>query len=201
MENKYNSMKENLLEDIEEAKENGNKAYLAKLEQQLEDVEASLAELNPEEDTRLPIIIKASDFGTVETLESTVQNIVDSNGENNFDVIKSEVGPISTGDVDLADTVGGVIVSMDSKPSDEVKKLAKAAEVDLLNYNIIYKLMEDLEELNENNNKSSQNLSVLGSANVEKIFDIKVNETSKCFNQFIHPYIFTPTLISLLTSF
>lgn len=65
-------MKETLLEEITDAKENNQLKHLPKLEQQLEDVENLLAELNAEEDTRLPIIIKAADFGTVETLQTTV---------------------------------------------------------------------------------------------------------------------------------
>lgn len=104
---------------------------------------------------------------------------MDSKGENNFDVIKCEIGPISKGDIDLARVVEGVIVSMDSKAHEDIKKYAKEAEVDLLDYNIIYKLMEDLEELNEKNNKDGLILSVLGSANVEKIFDIQINEKRK----------------------
>lgn len=104
-----------------------------------------MAEIHAEEDNRLPIIIKASDYGTIETLQVTVDNIVDSDGKNNFDVIKSEVGPITRGDVDHASAVKGIIVSMDSHPSEEVKQQARQSEVDILNYNIIYKLMEDLE--------------------------------------------------------
>jgi translation initiation factor IF-2 len=152
---------------------------IEKAQKQLEEVEALLNELNAEEEEKLGVIVKAADFGTIETLHATVSNILDANGNNNFDMVKSEVGPISRSDIDLASAMKGIIVSMDSKPSEDIKKYAKESSVDILNFNIIYKLIEELETLNEKCNKIANQIVVLGTASVEKIFEIKVNESSK----------------------
>lgn len=150
---KYTKMKEEILAEMAEQTSKNLTEQLEKSQKRLEEVESLLTELNAEEEEKLGVIVKAADFGTIETLQATVGNILDANGNNNFDVVKSEVGPISRGDIDLASAIRGVIVSMDSKPSEDIKKYAKESSVDILNFNIIYKLIEELEALNEKCNK------------------------------------------------
>lgn len=131
------------------------------------------------EETKTPLIIRSSDFGTLETVETQVRGMKDVSGVNNFRILFSEIGPITEGDVDKAIDYDAKILSMDNRPSKTVANYARDKKVEILHYDIIYKLIEDMEKLNEELNRDVVNLQVHGKARVKQIFDIRINEKSK----------------------
>lgn len=75
---KYESDIERFKEEIKEKSEYGEP--VDSLEKKLKETEKLLDDLTAEEDHRKCIILKAKDFGTLETMQEIINSIEDSNG-------------------------------------------------------------------------------------------------------------------------
>ncbi len=91
------------------------------------------------EKEKLNLIVKADVKGT---LEAIVQSI----DEGTVELIKAEVGPLNDSDLELADASDAVVVVFGQKVSNKMKKLARQMEIIVKQYDVIYHLLEDLEE-------------------------------------------------------
>ena len=88
---------------------------------------------------QIGIILKAQNAGSLEA-------IIDSLPEE-IAVVGSGVGDIFEGDVLSAKASGAeLIISFESKPASSVLKLAEAEGVEIISFDIVYKLFEELEE-------------------------------------------------------
>ena len=72
------------------------------------------------------------------------------------------------------------IYTMDIVPQGNIEAMAKAENIQIKCYDIIYKIFEDLTEMNdvlavENNSV----VDIKGAANVQQIFDIQLNKSGK----------------------
>jgi len=87
----------------------------------------------------IPIIIKASNAGALEAIIASIPpKIV---------VVDSGVGEINSSDVIAAKTGNAFIFSFESKIGNDVAKLAEAENVRLERFEIIYELIQRLEEI------------------------------------------------------
>lgn len=92
------------------------------------------------EEGELPIIIKASNAGS---LEAVLENL-----PQNSAVINSSIGDVTEADIFLAKASGpAYIFVFESKASSLIKKLAKTEGIEIFEFDIIYKLFEKLEEI------------------------------------------------------
>ena len=127
------------------------------------------------------IILKAGDFGTLETMQQVFNQIGASEEEKNLALVKAEVGPVTEHDINMSRSFEGIIMTMGLPELKEKNKIENDNKIKIEQFNIIYKFLERLEELNESNTIESHKLAVVGSGIIEKTFHVSINEKSKIF--------------------
>ena len=91
----------------------------------------------------LNLMIKADTSGSSEAMKGSLEKInVDG---IKLSVIRSSVGPVTETDVLLAQASNAIIIAFNVVALSNVKDFAKAKGVEIRSYNIIYKLLEDIE--------------------------------------------------------
>ena len=138
-----------------------------------------ISSFHGEEDTTKKIIIKASDYGTMETIRDHISEIKDSAGLQHFTVFKYDVGSITETDLIECIEFDMEIFCMDITPNTTIESQAITEGISVRTYDIIYKLLEDLKEMNETIAvEKSITVDVKGSALVQQIFEINLNKSS-----------------------
>jgi len=114
------------------------------------------------DEEKFKIVIKADSVGSLEALlDSLPEEVL---------VVKSEVGEITKSDIMMAQTSQAEIFSFRVKPSSQIKKLAEEEGVKLRNYQIIYKLLKDLEETILKAGEKEEEEKILGKAEIVSEF-------------------------------
>ncbi|KUK79328.1 MAG: Translation initiation factor IF-2 [Microgenomates bacterium 39_7] len=116
------------------------------------------------EKEKLNLIIKADVKGTLEA-------IVQSLDEDTVELVSATVGPLTDGDLELAEATGSVIVVFGQKIPSKMKHSAKQLGVHLKQYEVIYHLLEDLEEQMLKLMDPHYGEIELGKAEILQIFD------------------------------
>ncbi len=88
---------------------------------------------------RLPLLIRAAHAGALEAVEANIPE--------EFYVISSGVGDVTENDVFIAKSGDARIMVFESKVPGKVAKLAKTEGVKIETFNVIYKLLERLEKI------------------------------------------------------
>ncbi len=101
------------------------------------------ANAQDDDQKHLRIIVKGDTHGSIEALKGALENI--SVEGANIDVIRASVGTITETDVTLALASGAIIIGFNVRPSSAVRETASEKGVDIRLYNIIYKILEDIE--------------------------------------------------------
>ncbi len=145
------------------------KASLKTLFKQQED---SLNELN--------LIIKGDTQGTIEALKSSLEKI---NIEGlHVNVVRSSVGAITESDVNLAIASEAIIIGFNVRPISVVRDMAKQAKIEIRLYNVIYKVIEDIENALKGMLEPELEEVVIGQAEVREIYRIsKVGTIAGCY--------------------
>lgn len=104
----------------------------------------SLAELMNEEikPDQINLIIKADVAGSLEAILGSLSSLPQE--VTKLNVIHSGTGEISDSDVNLARSTKSLILSFRVKASGAVSKLAETQGVQIMSYEVIYKLLDDL---------------------------------------------------------
>ena len=92
----------------------------------------------------LIVILKTDVRGSAEAIKSSLERL--GTGEVKVKVIYTSTGPVNDRDVMLADASNGIVLAFNAKTDVTAKKLADTANIDIRTYNIIYKLIEDVEK-------------------------------------------------------
>ncbi len=90
----------------------------------------------------LNIIIKGDVDGSIEALSDSLMSL--STNEVSVKIVHRSTGNINDNDVTLASASQAVIIAFNVKVSPEAKLKAKELEVDIRNYSIIYKAIEEV---------------------------------------------------------
>ena len=116
----------------------------------------------------LPIVLKADVQGSVEAVRDSLQKI--QNEEVQVKVIHAGVGAINESDINLAIASNAIVIGFDVKPDATAKDIAERENVDVRLYNIIYKVIEDIELAMKGMLKPIYEEKVIGHAEVRMIF-------------------------------
>jgi translation initiation factor IF-2 len=92
----------------------------------------------------LNIIIKADVHGSVEALRDALEKIEQT--EVRLRVIHTGVGAVTESDVNLAAASDAIIIAFNVRPRPEARALAERESVDVRNYRIIYRAIEDVRD-------------------------------------------------------
>ena len=118
----------------------------------------------------LAIIIKSDVHGSSEAIKTAVEKI--KHEEVAPKIILSNIGVITETDVTLAKASNAVLIGFNVKPNKEAKKLAEAHKVTIKYFNIIYEVLDFINDSLSGLLKPDVKENIVGSAEVQKIFKV-----------------------------
>ncbi len=116
----------------------------------------------------LVLVVKADVQGSVEAVVSSVEEM--SEGDVKARVIHSGSGSVSDSDVQLASASGGIILAFNVGFEIGAERTAERLGVEVRNYQIIYRLLEDVEQALHGMLEPEFEEVVVGRAEVREIF-------------------------------
>lgn len=125
------------------------------------------------------VILKTDVKGSEEAVKKSLEKI-------NLDgvrvsVIRSGVGTITESDVKLANASNAIIIGFNVRPNGKTSDLAKESNVEIRLYNIIYKVVEDMEAAIKGMLDPVFEEKVIGEAEVRQIFKFsKIGNIAGC---------------------
>ena len=114
------------------------------------------------------VILKADVKGSEEAVKNSLLKL-DVEGIK-INVIRSSIGAISESDVVLAAASNALIIGFNIRPNNKIVEYAKEKGVDIRLYNIIYKVVEEMEAAMKGKLDPEYEEKVLGQAEVRKLF-------------------------------
>ena len=123
----------------------------------------------------LSIIIKSDVHGSSEALKNAIEKI--THPEVTPKIILSNIGVITETDVTLAKASDAVLIGFNVRPNKEAKKLADNYKIQLKCFNIIYEVLDFINNSLSGLLKPDIKEEVVGSAEVQAIF--KVSKVGK----------------------
>jgi len=123
----------------------------------------------------LAIIIKSDVRGSSEALENAIEKI--KHDEVSPKIILSNIGVITETDVTLAKSTNAILIGFNVRPSKEAKKLAETYRITLKLFNIIYEVLDFINDALSGLLKPDVKEEIVGSAEIQEIF--KVSKVGK----------------------
>ena len=120
----------------------------------------------------IPFLVKADVSGSVEAVLTSVLSL--GNASIRPTVIRSGVGPVSEFDVSHAASAQAHIVCFNVGMDQNIRRLAEAASVTIVEQNIIYRLVDAVKSVLEEQLEPLVTKRVTGEAEVVRLFDISV---------------------------
>jgi len=114
------------------------------------------------------VILKADVRGSEEAVKNSLLKL-DVEGIK-VNVIRSSIGAITESDIVLAAASNALIIGFNIRPNNKIAQYAKEKGVDIRLYNIIYKVVEEMEAAMKGKLAPEYEEKVLGQAEVRKIF-------------------------------
>lgn len=124
---------------------------------------------------RIPLLIKTDTHGSREAIIGEIEKLNKSQPDipATFQVIYSGIGGVAERDVELAAQAGAILIGLHVKTEKNALLLSKEQKVTVKEFDIIYKMSEDLEELLKSYEEEVIILKKKGEAVVRKVFDLK----------------------------
>ncbi len=158
-------------------------ARATRLAQQMASRRVSLAAMSGQasegELKELNLILKADVQGSVEAILGSLEQL--PKDEVQVRVLLSAPGEITETDVDLAAASGAVIVGFNTSMASGAKRAADATGVDVRDYDVIYKLLEDIQMAMEGLLEPEMVEEPLGEAEVRAVFTIGKSAVAGCY--------------------
>jgi len=125
------------------------------------------------------VIVKADVNGSSEAVKNSLEKI--SVEDVRVNVIRSSVGAITESDVVLAKASNAIIIGFNVKPDQKTISSAKEKGIDIRLYDIIYKLVEDMESAMNGMLEPEFEEKTLGEAEIRQIFKFsKIGNIAGC---------------------
>lgn len=124
---------------------------------------------------RLEVVLKAESGGVVDAMKNSVEKMcnLDARLKGRVDIVATSTGDIFERDVLLASERSAVILGMNVKVDKKASIEANVREVSVLTGNIIYKIIDDFQELARSRLAAETQIIEIGAAKVLKVFDLK----------------------------
>ena len=114
------------------------------------------------------VILKADVKGSEEAVKNSLLKL-DVDGIR-VHVISSGIGTVTESDIVLASASDAIIIGFNIRPNNKIMDYAKEKSVDIRLYNIIYKVVEEMEAAMKGKLEPEYEEKVLGQAEVRKLF-------------------------------
>ncbi len=163
--------------------ERATDARATKLAQQMASRRVSLSSLsnkaNDGELKELNLILKADVQGSIEAILGSLEQL--PKNEVQVRVLFSAPGEITETDIDLAAASGSVIIGFNTSLASGAKRAADANDVDIREYEVIYKLLEDIQFAMEGLLEPDLVEEALGEAQVRATFAVGKGSIAGCY--------------------
>jgi len=118
----------------------------------------------------LNIILKADVHGSIEALKDSLSKL--SNEEVKINIVHAATGTITESEVSLAMVSNSIIVGFNIRPSQKIQDLAKEEQVDIRYHNVIYDVINEIQNAILGLMSSIYEDRTLGWAEVRDLFHI-----------------------------
>ena len=118
----------------------------------------------------LPIIIKSDVHGSSEAIKNSIEKI--KHAEVVPKIILSNIGVITETDVTLAKASDAILIGFNVRPNKEAKKLAESHKITIKFFNIIYEVLDFMNDALSGLLKPNVKEQIMGSAEVQEIFKV-----------------------------
>ena len=118
----------------------------------------------------LPVIIKSDVHGSSEALKSSIEKI--KHEEVTPKIILSNIGVITETDITLAKASNAIVIGFNVRPNKEAKKLAEIHKITIKYFNIIYEVLDYINNSLSGLLTPSVKEEIVGSAQVQAIFKV-----------------------------
>jgi translation initiation factor IF-2 len=128
----------------------------------------------------LNVIVKADVHGSLEAVTESLRKL--ERPEVRVGFVLRGVGGISESDIQLAATSNATILGFNVRPSRQAREMADAEGVEIRTYEIIYKLLEDIEAAMVGMLAPEFEEVVTGEAQVREVFKVpKIGSVAGCY--------------------
>ena len=132
------------------------------------------------ETATLNLVLKADTQGSLEAVSDSLRKL--ERDEVKLSFIHRAVGGITANDVTLAAASNATIIGFNVRPDRGARDLAEVEDVEIRTYEIIYKLLEDIESAMVGMLKPEYEEIVTGDAEVREIFRIpRIGAVAGCY--------------------
>jgi translation initiation factor IF-2 len=143
----------------------------------LEDI---FAQIQSGEKAAVNLILKADVQGSLEAVTESLRRL--ERDEVDISFVHRAVGGITENDISLANATNATIIGFNVRPDGKARKLAEQEEVEIRTYEIIYKLLEDIEQAVIGMLEPEYEEHVTGEAEVREIFRVpKLGAIAGCY--------------------
>jgi translation initiation factor IF-2 len=143
----------------------------------LEDI---FAQIQSGETATLNLVLKADVHGSLEAVTESLRRLDRPEVELTF--VHRAVGGITENDIRLAATTNATIIGFNVRPDRKARELADAENVEIRTYEIIYKLLEDIEQAMVGMLAPEYEEVVTGEAEVREIFRVpRIGAIAGCY--------------------
>ncbi len=123
---------------------------------------------------QLKLVLKADTKGSLEAIKQSLADI--KNDDVAVKVILSGVGNVSESDVMMAAAAGGVVMGFHTELGHNVKEVAERENIEVLQYTVIYKLLDDIRKILTGLLEPEIIEVIVGKALVKQVFMTKKKE-------------------------
>ncbi len=119
----------------------------------------------------LNLIVKTDVQGTLQPVVESLEGL--SLVDVRVEILRAAAGDISESDIDLAAASDAVVIGFRTSPDPPARRMATAKQVEVREYDVIYKLAEDVQDIVEGMITPEYEDKVIGRAEVRATFQIK----------------------------
>ena len=140
----------------------------AQQQRQAATLEQLFARFQAGEEKELRLVIKADVQGSLEPIKSSLMDL--SNDEIGINILHAATGNITESDIMLAATSKAIVIGFNVTPDAGARRVAETEGVSVRTYNIIYRLLEDVEKALKGMLEPEERQVVIGKAEVLAVF-------------------------------
>ena len=133
-------------------------------------LEELFSQIQEGEVKELNLIIKADVQGSVGAIVTSLEKL--SNDEVKVNIVHTGVGAINESDVMLAGTSGSIIIGFNVRPSVAVSGMAERDGIQIRTYNVIYNIIDDVENAMKGMLDPEYKEVVLGTVEIRETFKV-----------------------------
>jgi translation initiation factor IF-2 len=127
----------------------------------------------------LRLIVKADVQGSLEPIVSSLNDL--STGDIKINILYAETGNIGENDINLASASKAIVIGFAVQADATSRRLAESEGVSIRQYDIIYRLIEDIEKALKGMLEPEEKETVIGHAEVRAVFHIsKIGNIAGC---------------------